>query len=95
MDPKPDHSNHQAVENCAIVRLATSDLVAVDRCNCGTLRVHLGALTLRINAEGLQAIMETLGEALIANASMKISSQAALNAAAALSSMSKSQRGQS
>ncbi|MEY4580777.1 MAG: hypothetical protein RL701_5480 [Pseudomonadota bacterium] len=93
MTMKSDHSNHSDAEACAIVRLAGNELIAVDRCSCGTLRVHLGALTLRINAEGLQAIMQTLNEALIANASLKATTQSAL-AAAALG-MGKSPRGQS
>lgn len=93
MTMKPDHSNHADVESCAIVRLAGSDLVAVDRCSCGTLRVHLGALTLRINVEGLEAIMHTLNQALMANASLKATTQSAL-AAAALG-MGKAPRGQS
>jgi hypothetical protein len=45
-----------------------SELVTVDRCSCGTLRVHMGALTVRVTAEALHGIMHTLGEALIANA---------------------------
>lgn len=93
MTMKPEHSNLSDGESCSVVRLAGNELVAVDRCNCGTLRVHLGALTLRINAEGLQAIMQTLNEALIANASLKATAQSAL-AAAALG-MGKAPRGQS
>lgn len=70
---KPEPS---AIEPCPTVRLAASDLVAVDRCSCGTLRVNLGALTLRITAEGLQAIMHTLGEALSANAGLQAGARA-------------------
>jgi hypothetical protein len=92
MDTKPDHS---VVESCAVVRLASSELVAVDRCNCGTLRVHLGALTLRINAEGLQAIMETLGAALIADAALTEPTPPPVLTPPALSLGAKARRGQS
>lgn len=85
------------IEPCPTVRLAASDLVAVDRCSCGTLRVNLGALTLRITAEGLQAIMQTLGEALIAHAGMRVTTRAPLAVAPLVNSLSagKATRGQS
>jgi hypothetical protein len=70
---KPETS---AIAPCPTVRLAASELVAVDRCSCGTLRIHLGALTLRITAAGLQTIMQTLGEALIANVGMRAGAHA-------------------
>lgn len=93
MTMKPEHSNHIEPETCSIVRLAGNEIVAVDRCSCGTLRVHLGALTLRVNAEGLQAIMHTLNEALVANASLKAKRSPSLSAAAL--GLSKAPRGQS
>jgi hypothetical protein len=31
------------------LRLAESECIAVDLCPCGTLNLHLGALTLRMN----------------------------------------------
>ena len=64
-------SRISAIETCTIVRLADSELAAVDRCSCGTLRVHLGAVTLRVTPEALQQIMHTLGSALIANAGLE------------------------
>jgi hypothetical protein len=51
-------------DSCQTVRIAQSELVAVDRCSCGTLSVHLGPMTLRVRAEGLGSIVETLGAAL-------------------------------
>jgi hypothetical protein len=51
-------------DSCQTVRVAQSELVAVDRCSCGTLSVHLGPMTLRVRPEGLGAIVETLGAAL-------------------------------
>ena len=32
-----------ALEACTQVRLAQSELVSIDKCSCGALRVHLGA----------------------------------------------------
>ena len=54
-------------DGCRTVRVAQSELVAVDRCSCGTLSVHLGPMTLRVRPEGLGSIVETLGTALRAN----------------------------
>ena len=54
-------------DDCRTVRVAQSELVAVDRCSCGTLSVHLGPMTLRVRPEGLSAIVQTLGAALRAN----------------------------
>jgi hypothetical protein len=51
-------------DSCQTVRIAQSELVAVDRCSCGTLSVHLGPMTLRVRPEGLGSIVETLGMAL-------------------------------
>lgn len=57
-------------ETCTQVRLAQSELVAIDRCSCGTLRVHLGALTLRVTPEALSQVIQTLEQALLAHASL-------------------------
>jgi hypothetical protein len=67
---KPTPQTSPPIENCPSTRLAASELVTVDRCSCGTLRVHLGALTLRVTPDALHGIMHTLGEALIANAGL-------------------------
>jgi hypothetical protein len=61
---KSQTTAHPTLADCHTTRLAESEMVAVDRCSCGTLSVHLGPMTLRIRAEGLRAIVETLGEAL-------------------------------
>ena len=82
-------------ERCHTVRVAQSELVAVDRCSCGTLSVHLGPMTLRVRPEGLGAIVETLGVALRATepyASDPRLVQAALSTAL---SQGKPKRGQS
>ena len=93
-------SNHvfaqDAQDNCRTVRIAHSELVAVDRCSCGTLSVHLGPMTLRVRPEGLGSIIETLGAALRANEHFGSDTrlvQAALSSA--LSAHGKPKRGQS
>jgi hypothetical protein len=83
-------------DSCRTVRIAHSELVAVDRCSCGTLSVHLGPMTLRVRPEGLGSIIETLGAALRANEELGSDSrlvQAALSSA--LSVHGKPKRGQS
>lgn len=91
-------SNHvfaQDSRSCQSVRVAQSELVAVDRCSCGTLSVHLGPMTLRVRPEGLGAIVETLGAAL--RATEPCSSDARLVQAALSTALSqgKPKRGQS
>jgi hypothetical protein len=54
-------------DSCHTVRVAQSELVAVDRCSCGTLSIHLGPMTLRVRPEGLGSIVDTLSAALRAN----------------------------
>lgn len=82
-------------ESCQTVRIAHSELVAVDRCSCGTLSVHLGPMTLRVRPEGLGSIVETLGAAL--RATEQHGSDARLVQAALSSALShgKPTRGQS
>ena len=82
-------------DSCHTVRVAQSELVAVDRCSCGTLSVHLGPMTLRVRPEGLGSIIETLGAALRANEQYNADPrlvQAALSTALA---QGKPKRGQS
>lgn len=47
------------------LRLAEGSLAAVDRCECGTLHVHVGAVTLRLHADALTELIGTLGHALV------------------------------
>jgi hypothetical protein len=54
-------------DGCHTLRVAQSELVAVDRCSCGSLSVHLGPLTLRVRPEGLASMVETLGAAMRSN----------------------------
>jgi len=56
-------------DTCTQVRLAESDLIAIDSCSCGAMRVHLGVLTLRVSPEALAQVAETLEQALRVHAS--------------------------
>ena len=47
-------------------RIAEGNLVAVDQCDCGTLHVHIGALTLRLDVPAVRDLLNTLGRALAA-----------------------------
>ena len=45
-------------------RIAEGHIVAVDQCDCGTLHVHIGAVTLRLDLPALRDVLNTLGQAL-------------------------------
>lgn len=60
------HANPGMVEACPLVRLAESNLVTVDCCECGTFNLHFGPMTMRVRPEQLQDILYTLGQALAA-----------------------------
>ncbi len=45
-------------------RLAEGRFVSVEACECGVLHVSLGPLTLRLQAEVVESVWLTLGEAL-------------------------------
>ncbi|MGE0325336.1 MAG: hypothetical protein AB7S68_23625 [Polyangiaceae bacterium] len=49
---------------CHHSRLAQGELAALDACECGTLHLHLGAITLRLNEDALNELVGTLGYAL-------------------------------
>jgi hypothetical protein len=53
---------------CTRIRLAESGVAAVDLCSCGTLQVHIGALTLRLDELALSELTATFGRALTENA---------------------------
>jgi hypothetical protein len=82
-------------DGCQTVRVAQSDLVAVDRCTCGTLSVHLGPMTLRVRPEGLGSIIETLGVALRANDQYRSGPRLVQAALSNALSQGKATRGQS
>jgi hypothetical protein len=53
---------------CTRLRLAESGIAAVDLCSCGTLQVHIGALTLRLDEVALSELNATFSRALTENA---------------------------
>jgi hypothetical protein len=63
--PSPSPSGQQTA-GCAFETLARSPALHVQRCrHCNTLSLHVGALTLRFDAESAEAMWATLGEALL------------------------------
>jgi len=52
---KPEHATE---------RLAETEGYSVYRCPCGSLHVHLGAVTLRLSAESFRHAAEVMNEAL-------------------------------
>ncbi|HMJ12199.1 MAG TPA: hypothetical protein VK524_12330 [Polyangiaceae bacterium] len=54
-------SRHSAVSRP--IRLAERDALAVDICPCGTLAVHVGALSLRLDLESVTSLIAILNEA--------------------------------
>lgn len=53
-------------EECLHVRrvVASGPCCSVEECGCGVLHVSLGALTIRLQAEVVASVYQTLGEAL-------------------------------
>lgn len=55
----------QSKHTCQRRRLAATPVVSIDACSCGTIQVHLGALTLRFTPEGLSEVARGINEALV------------------------------
>ncbi|RYZ09430.1 MAG: hypothetical protein EOO73_03795 [Myxococcales bacterium] len=50
---------------CQLVTLASGPLVRVDRCvDCGTITLHLGAVSLRLDRSAAESLWTTLGHGL-------------------------------
>lgn len=54
----------QTHEHPSLVRLAENDESAVDMCECGTLQLHVGGLSLRLPPEVVVNLARTLTAAL-------------------------------
>jgi len=65
-------SQHSRTDDTTNVRLAESDSVTVDMCQCGTLQVHLGALSLRLSPDLVLGLTRTLTVALARRQSILI-----------------------
>lgn len=63
--------NPAALEDCPTLRLAQGDVATVDMCSCGTLRLNLGAVTLRLTPPALCSLMQTLSEALATHSALR------------------------
>jgi hypothetical protein len=48
-------------------RLAQGAFTAVDVCECGSMQVHVGALTLRMTPRALAELADTLNHAILAH----------------------------
>lgn len=56
----------KSAASCRLETLARSSVLHVQRCNhCNTLSLHFGPLTVRFDAESVESIWNTLGEALM------------------------------
>ena len=49
---------------CTPRRLAATPVVSVDGCSCGSMRIHLGPITVRLNANAAAALVATVSRAL-------------------------------
>jgi hypothetical protein len=53
-----------STKSCRVVSLAIHPPVHVQRClDCGCVSVHVGAITLRVDDEGLEALWAVIGTA--------------------------------
>jgi hypothetical protein len=67
MNHRNENQHPSESTECPRTRLAEGSLVAVDACQCGTLQVHLGALTLRMAPCALAELAHTLNQAVAAH----------------------------
>ncbi len=53
------------------MRLAQGDIATIDMCSCGTLRLNLGAITVRMTPEALSSLMQTVREGLATHTALR------------------------
>jgi hypothetical protein len=63
------------------LRLAQGDVATIDMCSCGTLRLNLGAVTVRLAPEALSSLMETVSEGLATHSTLRSRPRFAVEAA--------------
>jgi hypothetical protein len=63
----PHEPPHDPMD-CPRTRLAQGPVATVDACQCGTLQVHIGALTLRVTPSALAELARTLDQAITEHA---------------------------
>lgn len=57
--------SNESTNACQLVTLARGPLVRVDRCmDCGTITLHLGAVSLRLDRSAAESLWTTLGHGL-------------------------------
>lgn len=62
-------SSNEPYKSCQLVTLANGPLVRVERClDCGTITLHLGAVSLRLDRSAAESLWTTLGQGLSAQA---------------------------
>lgn len=66
------------------IRLAEREALAVDLCSCGTLAVHMGALSLRLDLESVTSLIEVLRDAVAKREALAASASASAHANEAL-----------
>ena len=66
----PNPAPH-SIEDCATLRLAQGDIATIDMCSCGTLRLNLGAITVRLTPQALSSLLQTAGEALATHSALR------------------------
>ena len=64
-------------QRCQLTRLAESSVAAVDRCACGVIQLHLGALTLRFAPSAAFELLATLDDAMTRHAARAAGSPSA------------------
>jgi hypothetical protein len=74
----------QAAPECATLRLAQGDVATLDMCSCGTLRLNLGAITVRMTPEALSSLMQTVSEGLATHSALRRPTRFAVDGASAL-----------
>ena len=52
---------------CLRTRLAETAVATIDYCQCGHMHLNLGPFSIRLSAEALSGLMETIGEAMAAH----------------------------
>lgn len=60
-----------AVPECTTLRLAQGEVATLDMCSCGTLRLNLGAITVRLTPEALSSLMQTVSEGLATHSALR------------------------
>jgi hypothetical protein len=68
---KVSNSAPHAIQDCSTLRLAHGDVATVDMCSCGTLRLNLGAITVRMTPQALSSLVQTVSESLATHSALR------------------------